>query len=946
LINYGVSGDEKDMSNTTKQMVRARYVVAGVLLVTLAAYAADTAVKDDRAPLPTGHFINPAGATTSEYIGSMPLNMVVSPDGKYLITTGDGSASSLCAVRVSDGGLASYINFGRGQQTEWPGLYYGLAFGSDGKLYAAQGGSQCVVAFKLGADGTLVHDAEIDGAATDFPAGIAADARGHIYVTQNDPVHARGDAFGTPASVSIIDIATKKEAGRYVFADPLGLSNFPLAVTVNDDGSRLYVGSQRDSAVYVLDASNPAKVTLVQKLNTGSHPNALLLNKARTILYVANTQSDTISIVDTASEKITATVMLRPEIAAHLAGATPTGLALSPDENTLYSSLGDMDAVAVIDVDDATPSVKGYIPGGWYPTSVAVCGGDLFVTNAKGDLPRVPHNAGGSTLSLLNGTLWKIAIPDKTKLATLTTQCLQDARLTPKYLNGEDPLQAVSLKAGNIKHVIYIVKENRTYDQVLGDMPKGNGDPSRCIFGRDVTPNQHALADRFVLFDNFYDCGEVSGDGWTWSTQAQANENAIRNVPYSYGFSGRAYDYAGTNNGYPVGGLPAVGPDGKPLSDDPRFKNGAPPIPDIDEPAGGHIWDAVIKQGLSYRNYGFFLAQGVYNGDATVIPDNYPGPAALQPGGHDLAGVTDVDFRDFDTSYPDSEATSMLVKKKNDPTLWWPTQTYGKSEATSRFAEWDREFKMMLAKDPTGNSIPAFMTVRLPNDHTGGGRSGSPSPRCQVADNDCAVGELVDAISHSPIWKSSAIIVLEDDAQSGQDHVDMHRSTCFLVSPWIKKGSVDSSFQSTISAIKTIECLLNVPPMCQYDAASDPLGGWDSTASNSEPYNAIIPSDEIMGQRGAYAFGAVSPEQGPARPTTRQAATRPTTQSLNDIKLDSPQALAAASDMMDFSHADRAPTELLNRIIWKTVRGIDSEPPPSPHGFQYGPTPKDDDDDN
>jgi YVTN family beta-propeller protein len=216
-----------------------------------------------------------------------------------------------------------------------------LAFGSDGRLYAAQGGAGAVTIFKIDANGILTHEGDFMGQPTDFPAGIAADARGRIYVTQNDPTSSNDIRFGTPASVSIIDTASNKEIGRHVFADPLGLSNFPLAVAVNDDGSRLYVGSQRDDAVYVLDASDPDNVKLVTKLSTGSHPNALLLNKARTKLYVANTQSDTISIVETATQNITATVLLRPDIASHLAGATPTGLALSADEDTLYSSLGD-----------------------------------------------------------------------------------------------------------------------------------------------------------------------------------------------------------------------------------------------------------------------------------------------------------------------------------------------------------------------------------------------------------------------------------------------------------------------------------------------------------------------------------------------------------------------------------------------------------------------------
>ncbi|MGA2229803.1 MAG: beta-propeller fold lactonase family protein [Tepidisphaeraceae bacterium] len=940
ILHYQTAGAPRN--SPIRNIVRSAVVM--LLVTTAAAFAGDTTKPDADAPLPTGRRLDTAGALASQGIGSMPLNLALSPDGKFIVTTGNGYIEQLCSVRAGDGKAVSTINFDKNDNPH-NGLYYGLAFASDGRLYAAQGAAQSITVFKISPDGVLTHDGDITCGSTDFPAGIAADAHGRIYVTQNETTNTPDIPFGTPGSVSIIDAASGKELGRYVFPDPLGLSNFPLAVAVNDDGSRLYVGSQRDDAVYVLDASNPADVKLVTKLSTGSHPNALLLNKARTRLFVANTQSDTISIVDTAAQTVAGTVLLRPDIASRLAGATPTGLALSPDEDTLYSSLGDMNAVAVIDVDDATPRLKGYIPAGWYPTAVTVVGNDLFVTNAKGDLTRVPHDFSTGTrvtspLYLLQGTLWKTAIPDDDQLAKLTDKCLEDARLTPKYLNGENPLQSISLKSGNITHVIYIVKENRTYDQVLGDLPQGNGDPNRCLFGRDVTPNLHALAERFVLFDNFYDSGEVSGDGWTWSTQAQANEDTIRNIPYEYSGRGRTYDTEGMNNKYPTGGLPATGPDGAPLSDDPRFKNGAPPVPDIDAPAGGHLWDMARKIGLTYRNYGFFLTTGVYDGDKTVIPDNYPSVAGLQPPGHDLAGITDIDFREFDLSYPDSQATSRLAEEKKNHSILWTTRTYGKDNADCRFTEWKREFDLMLAKDPNGNAVPALMTVRFGNDHTGGAGSNAPTPRAMVADNDFAVGQLVDAVSKSPIWKSTAIIVVEDDAQNGPDHVDIHRSTCFVISPWIKANSVDHSFQSTISTIKTIECLLNMPPMCQYDAASDCLGGWDTSPSNAQVYTAVMPPEKILLERGG-SYNRNIPAS-PESPTQRGAATRPTAEA--PLKLDSLAALAEASDQMDFKKADQAPADELNRIIWKTVKGVDSEPPPTPHVISYGAIPEKDPD--
>ena len=609
----------------------------------------------------------------------------------------------------------------------------------------------------------------------------------------------------------------------------------------------------------------------------------------------------------------------------------------------LYVTLGDMNAVAAIDLAEAGgPKVEGYIPTGWYPTSLAVVDRQLLVTNAKGNFPRVPHDFSTpkhvtSPLWLFEGTLWNMPIPHHADLEPMTKTVLADARLTPATVNAPHPRQSVSLAAGKIQHVIYIVKENRTYDQILGDLSQGNGDLNRCLFPRDVTPNLHALAERFVLLDNFYDSGEVSGDGWTWSTQAQANEYTIRNVPYNYSTRGRTFDFEGANNEYPTGGFPATGPDGKPLSDDPRFQNGAPSVPDVAASPGGHLWDLARKHNLAYRNYGMYVTGGVFKNGKTIIPNNYPTVQGLQPGGHDGDGITDIDFRCFDLQFPDSDAPSTLALQKHDDKFLWPKHAFGKDQLPSRIAEFKRELNLMIAKDPTGNAVPNFITLRLGTDHTLGAKANSPTPTCMVADNDYAIGELVDAVSHSPIWKSTAIIVLEDDAQNGPDHVDAHRSICFVISPWIKKASVDHSFQNTVSTIKTIESLLNLPPMCQYDAAAPVINDWDTTASNDAPFTAIFPNESLIAQRNPNA-GKNDPDFNPEQPNST-----PTTQSAANIPLNSTENLVAASNAMDFSHADQAPADILNQIIWKSVRGPASEMPPTPHVIGTAP-PKDDDD--
>ena len=541
-------------------------------------------------------------------------------------------------------------------------------------------------------------------------------------------------------------------------------------------------------------------------------------------------------------------------------------------------------------------------------------------------LPNPPTTRPGarrvSPIALLDGNVISIPVPGGEELRAATQRVLELDRLTPRHMPADNPLRAIGLGAGKITHVIYIVKENRTYDQVLGDLPQGNGDPSRCLFGRQVTPNLHALAERFVLLDNFYDCGEVSGDGWTWSTQAQANEYVSRNVPYSYSDRGRSYDYEGQVEQFPAAGFPALDPDGKPLSQDPHYSNGAQAVPDVGEAAGGHLWDMARKCGLSYRNYGFFLSDGVYDKkNSVLIPDNYPNSTGLQPPGHDLAGVTDIDFRRFDLNYPDSEGPKILAEQQHDQAFLRPMRGYGKYDAPSRFSEWKREFDQMLAKSPGGSAVPAFMTVRFCVDHTMGTNPDHHSPRSMVADNDFSVGQLVEAVSHSPIWKSTAIFVIEDDAQDGPDHVDAHRSPCYVISPWIKAHSIDHSFQNTVSLIRTMELILGLPPMCQYDATADPIMDWDTGPSNDASYEAILPDAKILREvNGARSpRSPISPEQ---------------------------QGMMDESSRMDFAHADAAPAARLNQIIWKSVKGYDSVMPPTPHGpppLRSGVAPRDDD---
>jgi len=589
-----------------------------------------------------------------------------------------------------------------------------------------------------------------------------------------------------------------------------------------------------------------------------------------------------------------------------------------------------MNAVGVVDA--AAMQLRGYVPVGWYPTAVAVIDQDhLFVANAKGTSVRNPNNfpdpydpkrESAYILNVIHGNVCTVRIPKPDELAKSTQQVLDDNRLAALTHDNSNPLADRGLAAGKITHVFYIIKENRTYDQVLGDLPQGNGDKSLTLFGRDVTPNHHALAERFVLLDNLYACGEVSGDGWTWSTQGMADAYVQRNVPYHYSNRGRKFDFEGQNNGYITGGFPARDENGKPLTTMPSLKNGAPAIPDIAS-TGRNLWDTAREAGISLRNYGFLLS---FNDRVTGLaggPDNYPGPPGLQPPGHDLAGISDIDYRRFDLDFADSDAPFIYATKTGNSKALFKKSAFGRYKVSSRFTEWNREFQMMLAKSPDGSAVPALSMIRLPNDHTTGATPGKHTPRSYVADNDYALGEIVQAISRSPIWRSSAIFVIEDDAQSGADHVDAHRTVGFVVSPWIKAKSVDHHFCNTDSMLKTIELILGLGPMSQYDAVADPIMDWDDSPSNAAPYDAIAATPEMIAERNPQ---------------------------VSDLSAGDPRRqMALESEKMDFTHADAAPALELDQIVWKTIKGPESAMPIMHRTLPGGVHPTgggDDDDDN
>ncbi len=805
--------------------------------------------------LPTGERLSPHGSETA--VGSFPANMVLSPDGRFVVVTDTGFRQHLTVISTATGKVVSVLG------SDYPGkpkadrlnLYYGLAFApkadAEGNytLYVSFGSKDGIGVYHLTPEGslkfggTILNDPAAPKAPPVFPAGVAVSRSGRrIFVANNETTNAKG----FPSSLAII------QTGGTQAVERVTTPGFPYAVAAitrgAQAGDKVYVSSERDGVVSDVYVGSKGPAHLVRNIHTGDHPVALLLNSAQTRLYVANASSDTVSVIDTATDHVLQTLSFRGK--SGLPGVTPTGLALNGDETRLYVTLADKNALAVAAVHPDGLKLLGELPTGWYPTSVVSAAGHLYVANAKGVQTANPDGTklgpagqrGRYIENILQGTVERMPAPASAELPGLTKEVAYNDRARA----------GAPLPKTTIKHVIYIIKENRTYDQVLGDMPEGNGDPALCMFGEKVTPNLHALARRFVLLDNFYCSGEVSPDGWNWSTGGMANEYVERNVPYNYSGRGRSYDFEGTTNGIPVRRLGT---------------------PDVASAPGGYLWDDAARAGITYRNYGFFVQFGNYKNPKTgkvFLAGNQP----VEPA---LVGHTDTNFRRFALSYADSDAWKIYNCKAPDQIA-----AYGNYHEDSRLDEWLREFNGYVKH----KDLPALEMVRLMRDHTQGTDPGYSTPVAMVADNDYAVGRLVQAVSHSPYWKSTAIFIVEDDAQDGYDHVDCHRSTAYIISPCIRQNSVDHHFYNTDSMLHTIEALLNLSPMCRYDAHAPFIQDFTSRPLNSEPYEALLPAKSIISQvNTALAYDA---------------------------------RISAA---LDFRHADENNPQLLNQIIWHSVMG-------------------------
>lgn len=714
--------------------------------------------------LPNGWSLSPAG--TSLPLGDLPLNMVVSPNKRFIAVTNNGQ--SVQSIQLIDAVGEKIVS-----QVVVPKSWYGLAFSDDQNLYASGGNDNWILHYKIKAAQLSLADTIKLGKKWPeriSPAGLAIDkTKNKLYVVTKEN-----------NALYVIDLKTKN------ILKQVDLGAEAYTCVLSSDNKTLYISLWGGDKILCF---NTQKQTIENAFAVGDNPNEVILSKDGKRLFVANANDNSVSIIDLQKQKLIETLntALYPDPPA---GSTPNGLALSADGKLLYIANADNNCLTVFDVAKTGSSVaKGFIPVGWYPTSIKTIGKKIFVANGKGFTslanPHGPNPAragqkviyqqGDSTITtsveyiagLFKGTLSIIPQPTEAKLAAYSKQVYEN---TPYSKAGEleasgEKGNPVPMKVGApsaIKYVFYIVKENRTYDQVLGDLPQGNGDTSIVLFGEKITPNQHALSKQFVLLDNLYADGEVSADGHNWTLSANATDYLEKNWPTSYG--GRGGEYAG---------------EGKKA---------------IANPKKGFIWDYCKRAGVSYRTYGEFADD--YKANIKVLENH---------------------FCPYFTSW--------------DQTV----------RDTTRFYQWKREFDSLLAH----NAVPRLNTVRFINDHTEGLKPGRPTPFAHVADNDYAVGLFVEHLSKSSIWKESVVFIIEDDAQNGSDHVDAHRTTGYIAGGLVKRGFVDHTMYSTSSMLRTIELILGLPPTSQYDAAATPMWRCFSEEFNPAGFTAIVPAVDL-----------------------------------------------------------------------------------------------------
>jgi YVTN family beta-propeller protein len=674
--------------------------------------------------------------------------------------------------------------------------------------------------------------------------------------------------------VAIIDVST----GATVRQIDTGIA--PFAAAIDRKGTTVWVSNlggrppkpdelfaspkQKPAEQVVVDSRGIASTGTVTRIDlktgaaagtiaVGLHPTALALDEARGRLYVANGNSDSVTAIDTQRGVAVRTIPIQPFSQA-VRGIAPTALAVSADGATLYAACGGINAVAVIDT--ASAKVRGMIPTGWYPTGLALdaTGKRLAVSSLLGAGSGWRESPGKRYVHANRGSVAVVDVPEAAQLAAYTTAVAENNRLrlagSPEAARETarnarpSAVPARSGEPSKIEHVVFIIKENRTYDQVLGDIRKGNGDPSLVMFGEAVTPNQHRLAEQFVLLDNFYSTGGNSADGHQWLTQANETEYCL--WP---GYQGRSYPYDGS---------------------DPMAYS-----------SGGFLWNYAQARGRSVRVYGEFAGTTA------------PGRPRL-----DLLRKWEQggDFTsDWTVKAPIASMNPILAA--NYPA--YNTQIPDVARAQIFLAD--------LKKFEAKGDLPNLILLQLPSNHTNGTTPGVSTPKAMVADNDLALGQIVEALSRSRFWPKMAIFVVEDDAQNGVDHVDGHRTTAFVASPYARRGHVDSTFYSHQSMLKTIELILGLPTMSLFDLIATEMRASFTEEADLTPYTAVRPAQSLM---------EINPPAAALAGAARKAA------------LDSAK--------MKWNTPDAAPTERLNRIVWGAIKGWNT-PYPAPKRSVFSP---------
>jgi DNA-binding beta-propeller fold protein YncE len=757
--------------------------------------------------LSTGVCLDPAGRSFTA--GNMPLAMVLSPEGDRVVLSLNGWRQQ--GLQVIDRHVGTVV-----QTISQPGAFLGLAFSNDGTTLYASGGNEDVIYRYAWRDkqATLIDSIVLapkepkkDG--TRYPAGIALSLDGKsLYVTEN-----LGD------SLAVVDLEHKRVVQR------LQTESYPYDVVTARDGA-VYVSAWGGTTASWFVPNKNGSLRERGKISVGRHPSALLLNQSGSRLFVASASTNSIAIVDTKSGRVLSKI-LDPPPAGPNQGSTPNALALSKDGSRLFVAEADNNAVAVFQLSGKIAGVRNArgstrlvarIPVEWYPAALLMTEDSLLVLNGKGKgsqaNPQFPtpdtklqDGSVAYTLGQLNGTVTVLPASIKSSELMRFTKRVATA-------NNWNQTRRTTAKYPPFKHVIYIIKENRTYDQIMADLPQGDGDTSLLFFPRAVSPNHHSMAERFGLFDRFFVNAEVSSQGHVWSTAAYVTDYGEKTIPSLY-----AFRRDGNDRG------------------------------DVDEPASGYLWNAAIKKGLTLRNYGEF-AEPLPSKNKNEPVRYHALKAALDP-------YTSPEYPSFDMEISDQ----------------------------IRAKVWLREFQGFVSQ---GN-LPALEIMHLPGDHTSGGRAGRPTPKAHMADNDLALGRMVEAASNSPYWKDTVFFVLEDDAQDGPDHVDSHRSVLLVISAYNRAGLIHR-FVNTTDVFATMEEILGLEKLSKFDYYGNPLGGIFTEEPDLRPYVAL---------KSAQPLNELNPARG---------------------------ANAQASQELNFDQVDAADEDSFNRILWSLLKGQEPYP--------------------